>query len=378
MSAPTPSRHTPFLQELQIPSVPIPIPVRRKATDPPPRSPERKHSSSDLLFEMSPLSPEDAPLSRFTSLHQASGNLSQRRLNTLLPLPVEKDAETRLPYSHEPFLYSIPRIPLRLPNSHGCSQLEVFSPLQSNSISPMGTLAKDTSYNPKRSPSRSASCSSLSTSVSVGHHPVPHFSDASVRLDNKNILTSAFQSSISSGGYLSPSSYVDHDMGPLKMPLSGSSQKRRGIIRSARGFPAEQDKSLGSGRYPSRIMQTTAAAPVLSFAHVELNGLSTDSVCVRESTRVTRHKSPPARPGSPYQVVRGRKSSIRRERGLRLSDEELSRSLKYDGSNFGLEKYLPTAFPHRIVKDENTATGLLVEERERGRTRSRARGGLRG
>ena len=122
-------------------------------------------------------------------------------------------------------------------------------------------------------------------------------------------------------------------------------------------------------------MRTTAAAPVISFAQAELGYLP--SSYGKEGSRSTKmkHKSPPGgvRPKSPYHVVRGRRNSYLHERNLRVSDEDLSGTLKYDEVNFGLEKFLP-AFSRRKVKNQNVETQLVVEEKERGRTKSRARG----
>lgn len=374
LSAPAPTRHTPFLQERHVPSVPIPIPSRRNTTNPPPRSPVRTGSSAELLFEMSPLSPEDAPLARYPSLQHVSGNLCHRRVNTLIPHLVEKDhdsSENRNPYGHEPFLYSIPRIPLRLSNLHGQSQTEALSPLQSNSFSPVEPKNPSPPYQPSHGSLPSTSYSSPSTSVSAGQS-VPRFSEkASVHLEDRNILTSAFQSSVISSGYPSPSSLTESDRVPSKVSSSANLKKWQRPVQSKRGSPVRQRKGMGG--YPNSFIRTTAAAPVVSFAQPELDYLP--SLYGKDSTRGAKlkHKSPPGgvRAKSPYHVVRGRRNSQLQGRSLRLSDEELSGTLKYDEVNFGLEKFLP-AFRRR-VKNENIESQLVVEEKERGRTRSRAR-----
>ncbi|KAK7689783.1 hypothetical protein QCA50_006422 [Cerrena zonata] len=375
MSAPAQTRHTPFLQERHVPSMPIPIPSRRNVTDPPPSSPVRTDSSTDLLFEMSPTSPEDAPLSQYPSLRHVSGNLCHRRVNTLISRPVEKDddsSENRIPYGHEPFLYSVPRIPLRLSNLHSRPQSQAFNRLQPSSMSPTDPEAFRP-YQPHHTSVPSTAYSSPSTSVSVGQS-VPRFDEkASVHLDDRNILTSAFQNSVISSGYPSPSSLTESEHVPSKVSSATSLKKLQQSVRSKRGSPVRQRKSIGA--YPHSFLRTTAAAPVISFAHAELDDLP--SSYGKDTTRSTKvkYKTPPGgvRAKSPYHVVRGRKNSYLQERNLRLSDEELSGTLKYDEVNFGLEKFLP-AFSRRKVKNENVESRLLVEEKERGRTRSRVRG----
>lgn len=65
-----------------------------------------------------------------------------------------------------------------------------------------------------------------------------------------------------------------------------------------------------------------------------------------------------------------------RDRMVRLSDEEISETLKYS-EKFGLEKFLPAAKANTKTKggkDENATQEMIrIEEKERGRTLSRTR-----
>ncbi|KAI0078230.1 hypothetical protein K474DRAFT_950485 [Panus rudis PR-1116 ss-1] len=359
-SAPPPARHTPFLQELHIPSVPIPIPMRRKTTDPPPRSPDRQPSSSDLLFDMSPVSPKDTTLSRFPLLqHKPSGNLCPRKVKALLPCPSENGANlptVEQPYRPDPFMYSIPKMPLRISQLHDRSHQELR-----NTIGAKLPSSKAQSAYGEQCPSPPDSCSSIGTAIS-------HFDDLTAD-DKKPVqLTAAFQESVASSITSSCSLSMRGNVGSLSPSHTRVDSER---IHKAAPSSSKKQRCFGSG--PSSIMRTTAAAPVISFAHVELKH---PGMYVRDArANRTKAKSPPgtSRARSPYHVVRGRRNSIRRDRGLRISDEDISGSLKYDEINFGLEKYLPTVFPRRAAQDENAATALL-EEKERGRTRSRTRG----
>lgn len=93
-------------------------------------------------------------------------------------------------------------------------------------------------------------------------------------------------------------------------------------------------------------------------------------------TRTTPTNS--VRAKSPYPVARGRRASTLRGHPVKLSDEDIAGTLdqnKAAGEKFGLEKFLLHPFPRGRGLDENVHAE--DENVERGRTRSRVRGGRR-
>lgn len=268
------------------------------------------------------------------------------------------------PYYEEPFLYSIPRIPARPPPSHIRTQSEK---VEGRKASPdTFGLVDDFSQPPALSASSPSLTSSHPHRVSLSHQTC---SDTSaVGCDPQNLLTTAFQNSLSTSTSDSHSSYPPTSLGdvPVIHPISPPASIRgwRSSIRHARASPARHRKSIGT---VAGLMRTSAAEPVVSFAQAD--GFDPASHVVK--TRGPRHSSP-LRARSPYPVVRGRRSSPLRSR-LKVSDQDLADSLQNTdlGEKFGLERFLAPDFPRHKVLDENT--NLEEEAVERGRTRSRVR-----
>jgi len=280
------------------------------------------------------------------------------------------------PYAHEPFLYSIPRLPSCLSLKHGRSQSEVLSstPLSVRKVAAMDLGSCGVGTQPKFTPPSPSTASPLSKCGMEVFSPYPI----------QAALTDAFQNSVSSGtscttSSFPPSSADSTAVSPRELPTP-STQSTGGYTKSSRLSGGRRRENVKI-TYPTGIARTSAAAPVLSFAHVEQDSTAS---CARD-TRVGRSKakSPPcssfvSRARSPYPLVRGRRNSVLRERSMRFSDEDISGTLKHDRpfEKFGLEKYLSAGMQKRKVKDENVV-GAVPVEKERGRTRSRARGGLR-
>ena len=143
-------------------------------------------------------------------------------------------------------------------------------------------------------------------------------------------------------------------------------------MRSVRTPPARHRKSLSTATMVSGMTRTSPAEPVVSFAQAD--GFETMSRMIKGGSR---HASP-HRARSPYPVARGRRSSLLRSR-LKVSDQDLADSLQSTGltEKFGLERFLAPGFARRNGLDENLDT-TQEEPIERGRTRSRIRGGRRG
>ena len=143
-------------------------------------------------------------------------------------------------------------------------------------------------------------------------------------------------------------------------------------MRSVRTPPTRHRKSLSTATMVSGMSRTSAAEPIVSFAQAD--GFETVARMIKGGSRQTS----PHRARSPYPVARGRRSSPLRSR-LKVSDQDLADSLQSTGltEKFGLERFLPPGFPRRKGLDENLDTSQ-EEQIERGRTRSRIRGGRRG
>ncbi|KAI0785182.1 hypothetical protein C8Q75DRAFT_331602 [Abortiporus biennis] len=389
-SAPPPLRHAPFLQNsLHAPSMPIPIPASRKVTDPPPRSPDRNHLSSDLLFDMSPISSEDTPLKHhhLPSIHGPSALPFHRKPYNPFTRPLGglKDVNTdHKPYSNEPFLYSIPRIACNVTSTHARCQSETISTTKSptEAFSPSTPVASPR----ERLPSFTARLSSTSIS---GVKSTPLYVSVSQEAA-ENPLTSAFQNSVTSETSSSPSSPSPSHYALPERLIATEPRIRVSDPPSNRTSPTRQPRRTTSTAYPPLFMRASAAAaPVLSFAQAELSGPMITNRSQREVRNVNRNKpkSPPSctsasRARSPYTFHRGRRNSILRDRSLRISDEDLNGSLTKDGrtggarEKFGLDKFANGVFPRRVAVDENAAKDILAEK-ERGRTRSRGRVAVR-
>lgn len=127
----------------------------------------------------------------------------------------------------------------------------------------------------------------------------------------------------------------------------------------------------------SGVIRTSAAEPVVSFAQAELKHSPSSGVITRvvKVTRTTPHTT--LRAKSPYPAARGRRGSVLRNTSVKVSDDDLVNTLEKSqaSGNFGLEKFLLNPFPEARGTDENVPVD--DENVERGRTRSRVRGGRR-
>ncbi|PSS37073.1 hypothetical protein PHLCEN_2v1112 [Hermanssonia centrifuga] len=192
--------------------------------------------------------------------------------------------------------------------------------------------------------------------------------------DSSNPLTSAFQHSLSSTISDSRSSYPSSSPAEVVVqdPISPPSSVRGWAMTACPvqvSSAAHYRKSLV--KTPG-LTRTSAAEPVVSFAQAELKQ-SPNSGMISMVVKSSRGKKPRTR--SPYPVLRGRKNSPLRYR-VKVSDEDLAGTLEGDAlsEKFGLDKFLPAALPKRKGSDENAQIDELLE---RGRTKSRFRGGRR-
>lgn len=368
-SAPAQARYSPFLtSSLHHPSVPIPIPARRITTDPPPRSPDRSQPLSDLLFDMSPLSPTECPLRKHSLFHaQASGDGLHRNMRIPRDRPLaEKNSsfEDSPLYPNEPFLYSIPRYSLRPDMLHHRSRSEyVHAKVLQHSVSPdfvpTGNLPKllDLSCSPSTTPSEGISILRCDQTD-----------------DSQTLLTSAFQVSVSSSDtYTTVSSTSTSPDRRVSRRISSKGSICALDTNICRSATAKQR----SADYPA-CLRTSAAAPVISLAQAELATHTSGGKCNRSikiKTRSPPYSTCPSQPRSPYTLSRVRRNSILQERSSRISDEDLDGPLKYEceRDKFGVEKFVPMACSKRVGRDENVITANGPAELERGRSRIRGR-----
>ncbi|GJE91804.1 hypothetical protein PsYK624_079550 [Phanerochaete sordida] len=363
-------RDTPFKS-----TAPIPIPNLRRVTDPPPRSPTRCFdASNDFIFEMSPHSGADTPLTQHrdppsvfphTSTHYARKPLAfNTRFAAAKSPPVE-----RPPYWEEPFLYSVPRLPPRAPLGHSRTQSAKVN--GSDSFEEHDSTQAQSSY---------PSSSSL-RSISQPRRTRPDVHDPEVAKavqDSVHVLTAAFQQS-----FTTATSFTQSLESPIsshvqfKEPLSPPDSMRGWGLppRSRRASPSRHKRTLTKSSVISGVPRTRAAEPVVSFAQAELkhspsSGLVTRVVKVKRTTPTNS-----LRAKSPYPVARGRRASTLRGQPAVLSDEDIASTLEKDhatGEKFGLDKFLLHPFPRGRGLDENV--NAEDENVERGRTRSRVRG----
>ncbi|KAF7799380.1 hypothetical protein EIP86_010612 [Pleurotus ostreatoroseus] len=371
MRAATSSRRgSSYREGLHTPTAPIPIPVHRKAAN--------RHdqaSSPDLIFHMSPDVAEETPLASInagfvvndgTRLHQTFGLKFASHFGH-----VKSTAAELPPYYDEPFMYSIPRLPVRSPPSHARTRSEVVRSPQppTDDMDYDKEVAQRSTF--------SASSSSIMSAYPSHANRTPCSSLSELHFDTSKPLTSAFQNSLSSSMSISPLSAPSTSLEdvlfphPISPPASVRGWKDAGRpVRS----PHQQRKSLDPAVGANGLSRTSAAKPIVSFAQAGLNeSVGSETASARKSSRTRR--SSPLRARSPYPIVRGRRKSPARSR-LKVSDEDIAGTLEHTdvSEKFGLEKFLAPGFPRRKSLDENDPDDELVE---RGRTRSRIRGGRR-
>lgn len=379
MTARAPLRHSSTMRDIPFkPTAPIPIPNLRRVTDPPPRSPTRCYdTSADLIFDMSPHSNIDTPLTQQRDLPPVLTNMSTHytrkplafnmRFVTAKSPPME-----RPPYWEEPFLYSVPRLPPRAPLGHSRTQ----------SVKVNGADSFE-EHDSTQEPSSYPSPSSL-RSISHPRRAKPDVQDPEIAKavqESVHVLTAAFQQSFTTAtsftqSFKSPvSSHVQ-----FKEPLSPPDSVRGwGLTsRSRRTSPSRHKRTLTKSSVISGVPRTSAAEPVVSFAQAELKHSPSSGMVTRvvKVTRTTPTNSP--RTKSPYPVARGLQTSTLHGHPVRIEDENIAGTLDRTHAadeKFGLEKFLLRPFPCGRGVDENVHT----EDKgvERGRTRSRVRGGRR-
>ena len=329
---------------------------------------------------MSPHFPNDTPLTRqaeippvtrMATTHQYS-QYSRKPLafNTRFGHVKSPEVE-RPPYWEEPFLYSVPRLPPRAPFQHNRTQ----SARVNGSVS-----FADEELNSAHAPSSYPSSSSLR---SLSHRSKPTVDDPDVSKavqDSVHVLTAAFQQSFSDATSFTPS---------FQSPVSARVQFRDSVSPppslhrwntpplSRRPSPPRHRRTLTKSSVIPGVVRTSAAEPVVSFAHAELKHSPSTGVVTRvvKVTRTTPTNS--LRAKSPYPVLRGRKDSVLRGHSVRVSDEDLAGTFEKTQASekFGLEKFLLQPFPRARGLNENAYAE--DENIERGRTRSRVRGGRR-
>lgn len=369
MSSPTSARHQLFFRDTSYtPSAPIPIPHIRRVTDPPPRSPTRIDSSPDLIFEMSPHVSNETPLARNRGAFAPSNSDACLAPKPALPfasrLACTKSPCANLPpYWEEPFLYSIPRLPVRPPFHARTRSAVVNGSRYSAHHSCMKERLTDAFPSPSAkslSPVEAPSASCSDTCIS------DHESDG--------LLTTAFQQSLMSTSSLCSSGSFDRVEHPISPPAS---LVREGVIGHPIRMPLAQKKRKSSITITiPPVIRTSAAEPVLSFAQAEpLHSQSSGVIACAVRTPRNSIRSP-RRVRSPFPAARIRRNSALRTRGSKVSDEDIAVTLEQTDSRgrFGLEKFLPAALQHRGATDENK---FIEELPERGRTRSRTRAGRR-
>jgi hypothetical protein len=375
MTAPEPAHYGSALRDTPYKrSAPIPIPNLRRVTDPPPRSPTRCHDfSSDLIFDMSPHTVNETPLTQqrdslpvlihtTNTLHYTRKpfNLSSRFAQAKSPT-VE-----RHPYWEEPFLYSVPRFPPP-PVQHSRTQ----------SARVLGSVSFADEDHSGRAPSSYPSSSSLQ---SLSHRVKPSVDNPEVSKvvqESVHVLTAAFQQSFSD-----TTSFTQSLQSPMSPPFqfkeSQSPPPSLGDFNTPllTGRPSHR-RTLTRSSVISGIARTSAAEPVVSFAQAEIKHSPSTAMVTRVGKVARTTPTNSFRAKSPYPVLRGRRGSVLRDRSVKVSDEDLAGTFEknYTSEKFGLEKFLLQPFPKGRGVDENAY--LEDENIERGRTRSRVRGGRR-
>jgi len=371
MNPPTLSRYSSFPRDtLNLPSAPIPIPHIRRVTDPPPRSPTRYDSHSDLIFEMSPHVPNETPLAQHRDAFALTN--AEARFNQMSALSlasrlgyVNRPSVNPPPYWEEPFLYSIPTVPARAPLRHARTQSNVVYGSRSNSSN---KVEKEDLTSVPPSP---FSIKTLS-SVEARSVPCSDISNSDQEPDEM-ILTTAFQQSLtsSSSSHSSASSAKVHFEHLISPPAS--SQNEKAIGHPIRMPTLRSKRSTIKGAALPTPIRTSAASPVISFAQAEFKQ-SPSSGMIARVVRVSKGTpKSPFRAVSPHPPLRGRRNSVLKNRGLKVSDEDIVGTLE-NIEKTGFERFLPAALLRRGAADENKFGEEMLE---RGRTRSRTRTGRR-
>ena len=241
------------------PTKPIPIP-RRRTAHPPPCSPTRDQNSPELVFNFDfSVSPDDPQIGPQLLLQQR-GPPSTRRFPlqqnaTYTPLAAlgTNHGVPAHPYAREPFLYTIPKLPLQdTQNTPASMFVDPRAPTPSVDVSKTRVVS-----------SASSSLSSLS-SLQSSEPSCPPSADASMHLsgdaDENFLLTSAFQRPLVSASVTSSSksSFETASLSPSAFYHSPSPSPPRYVRSDTR------NRDMGLHR-PTALRRTTAAAPVVSL-----------------------------------------------------------------------------------------------------------------
>ena len=363
MGPSTLARYPPFIHNASFtPSAPIPIPHVRRVTDPPPRSPTRYQTSSDLIFEMSPHVVNETPLTSnvksFVYNDFNSGFAEKSSLPTAASRfgYVRKPTVNVQPYAEEPFLFSIPHFP-SLPRHARTQSAATHEAKQDINI--------DEVRNTKISP-RFSSSLAIKPLPSIDAQSLRYRDTSNPDHDFDEVLTTAFQQSFTTktssiGSFLYSSATCFDE--PISPPASVDDEKG---TRSIRIPSILRKKSYVKTTAMPAAIRTSVAEPVVSFAQAELKHSPTSGVIAR-----VVHASKGSRARSPY-PARGRRSSLLRSCGNKISDDDLACTLENNGLSEkpGLECFLPGPLARRHAMDESKLADDLLE---RGRTRSRVR-----
>lgn len=262
------------------------------------------------------------------------------------------------PYWDEPFLYSVPRSPLQRIRNESAR----YNSSDVTAVNDESQYRHSSSF----APSSVESLSPLRKITSMARVSKPS-------QDSLPILTTAFQQSFATNASFTHSSQSPSSLqGNLHEPLSPPQSPRdwTSVKRSLRKSPIRHRRMATKSSGLSGVIRTSAAEPVVSFAQAELKH-SPGSGVLNRVVKASRARSP-------YPVVRGRRNSTYGENSLKISDEDLLGTFDSPESSekFGLEKFLlDTPFPKGRAVDENAYGD--DENMERGRTKSRVRGGRR-
>ena len=219
-------------------SSPIPIP-RRKIVDPPPCSPIRNQVSPDLAFNLQFSISPDVPHASIDFLQHGATILEQpKRTHVPFSTLATQGYSSRRPFADEPFLYTIPKIPLR--DARNTSQ---------NTHTKTFARSKQTVGEGPPGGSLSSVSSAWSLESDRRHHP-PHDKSISATGDENLPLTNAFRGPLLSASTTSLSSIEDGTF--LVTPPRTSHLS----VHSRPALPA----------FSQPLQRTSTAAPVVSLS----------------------------------------------------------------------------------------------------------------
>ncbi|KAI0775509.1 hypothetical protein BD413DRAFT_435383, partial [Trametes elegans] len=381
-------------------SSPIPVP-KRKSVHPPPCSPIRDQDSPELVFNFEFSVSPDAPSMTSPVFLQKQGTtarlfpLQQQKAAAYLPLSALGPGVTGSahPYSQEPFLYTVPRIPLQ--DAQNTCQDFCASPIS-------GASAEALVFSDTVPCSTDKSTSKPSVSYEIPAPSCLPMADVSMHIgaDENHPLTKAFRSPLLSASVNSSSASWSDDgslchssfcRSPAPSPPRAPTPPRRlsQIVRQQRLLPAR----------PKALQRPSAAAPVVSLdlAQAERPYFSSRESSPHHGAGRTRaRRSSSVGTGQSVEKIRdsnrrmstvigrgaGRVVSLAEYRnGSRMSlvsDEDIERSLEKDKAEaevVACSRGRSRSVSHRrreSLREEMAEKGGAREhEPERGRARAR-------